>query len=849
MVVGEGSLSDAIGEEFLDITPDPRVLIALTRTPLAPIDALCELIDNGIDSFHDARLKGHPVVHPLVQVTLPGAAEVGRGEGVVRVQDNGLGQTASHVANALRAGYTSKNPFDTLGLFGMGFNIATGKLGRRTRLLTCRQEDDFGLEVTLDLVELTRTGEFKVPVHQVQKPVGFEHGTVVEVFSWWPDGDPNSGFVRKLAGMSRDFVRQQIGRRYSSILRASQSPVRIVINEKPSQVFEHCVWSPERFVERHGWGRIPATTPIEEVIFTSRRCNVDGTIVPLDTESCPECSRSDFKIVDERVHGWVGIQRFDAASEFGIDLIRNGRAIRVGEKQAFFTYVDEDTKKEEKEYPIDQIYGRIVGEIHLDHVPVDFQKQDFQRSSDEWRRVNEFLRGGSLIPSRWPQGQRNMTPVSRLFQGYRKVRNFGRADMYMGRYSTATGKAERIDRAVEREYYEKFLAREPGYYDDEKWWELVETANIPPIAQLPECPACGFQNLESAEVCEECGHVLKSKLCIACGEIIAQSAISCEHCGVSQVPEVREPWHCNVCGETNDTGAEICVRCSSVRGTPDPASQPALEAISKPSEALSLDPLSLRLADGSTTSAITVEARIADQPLRPAWESEPLPSMAFREAGIITMFIDPAHSMFQELGVRPESVVAYEVAQYLYDLHGNLIGRKEHSLSALASQVLKARWADELSETPEDVRASIVALFATIAEALVGNPRAGDFYGELEEGEQTALAQGMIAAGVDIAEAERLKNSGAYLRYVSPATVVNFFRRYPDSWFGGQVWTDALPTSEIGEIVAKGMREELVTKYLRCLEDCASYLRYQHPERLIIIRASAALDFLEAALA
>jgi hypothetical protein len=45
------------------------------------------------------------------------------------------------------------------------------------------------------------------------------------------------------------------------------------------------------------------------------------------------------------------------------------------------------------------------------------------------------------------------------------------------------------------------------------------------------------------------------------------------------------------------------------------------------------------------------------------------------------------------------------------------------------------------------------------------------------------------------------------------------------------------------------MREELVTKYMRCLEDCASYLRYQHPERLIIIRARAALDFLEAALA
>ena len=50
-------------------------------------------------------------------------------------------------------------------------------------------------------------------------------------------------------------------------------------------------------------------------------------------------------------------EKFDDASEFGIDLIRNGRAIRVGEKNAFFTYVDETTKREEKEYAINRSTG------------------------------------------------------------------------------------------------------------------------------------------------------------------------------------------------------------------------------------------------------------------------------------------------------------------------------------------------------------------------------------------------------------------------------------------------------------------------------------------------------------
>ena len=33
------------------LNPTPRVLIVLTETAMKPIDALCELVDNSIDSF------------------------------------------------------------------------------------------------------------------------------------------------------------------------------------------------------------------------------------------------------------------------------------------------------------------------------------------------------------------------------------------------------------------------------------------------------------------------------------------------------------------------------------------------------------------------------------------------------------------------------------------------------------------------------------------------------------------------------------------------------------------------------------------------------------------------------
>ena len=42
-------------EVVLNLTPDPKVLIALTHTDIKPLDALCELIDNAIDSFSSAK--------------------------------------------------------------------------------------------------------------------------------------------------------------------------------------------------------------------------------------------------------------------------------------------------------------------------------------------------------------------------------------------------------------------------------------------------------------------------------------------------------------------------------------------------------------------------------------------------------------------------------------------------------------------------------------------------------------------------------------------------------------------------------------------------------------------------
>ncbi|WP_405018424.1 ATP-binding protein [Kitasatospora sp. NBC_00070] len=836
-----------MAHKLLDITPTPDVLVALTRTPISPLDALSELIDNAIDSFRAAETAGQSSPVRQVLIDIPGNAEVGRDEGLVRVRDTGAGLSEEQIADAMRAGFSNKNHYDTLGLFGMGFNIATGKLGRVTRVVSARRDDDYAVEVVLDLPRLIQDRKFTVTAERRDKPQGLEHGTVVEVRGWWPAGDANSGFIRDLAKIPKNTLRDRIGRRYATLLRGEcGEPVHINVNGVRCQPFEHCTWSTQRYVTRQAHGNISARVEFDEVIDQSRRCLQDGTEFGA-AEYCLRCGGGESREIRHRIRGWVGIQRFDDQDDFGIDLIRNGRAIRVAEKEAFFQYTDQATGRPEREYPIDQQYGRIVGEVHLDQVPVDFQKQDFQKATTEWQAAMAYLRGGSLLPTKWEEGIPNSSHVSQLFQGYRKVRNIGRGDMYMGHYDVAKGKAARIPRDVEREYYRRFLNREVGYYDDAKWWELVETAGEPPIEALPECPECGFQNPRDAETCSGCEFVLDSKPCrnTDCQKPIQRSAVSCQHCGTSQVTKIEMPWACAFCSTANKAGEERCSVCNSVKGSPHPASSEALEPASEERPGLSVSRLVIALANGKPTDPLDIEVRSVMRPIAAAHGHEPVPLVTNSKPGHMTVYADLTHPAFTDMGLRPEYLIASEAAQYLHALHANLRGQRAHTIATLTSEILKQGWGESVAENADTVRTQIKDLFSQITEKVATVPRAEDFYDELDETQQRSMAESMIKSGVDLSELSRLKKTGGYLRFCDKDTLASFFNRHPGGWFGGQVWSDGWPeAADVGPIVAEKLREELHLKYLRCLEDCASYLRYEQPERLLVVRASAAAEFL-----
>lgn len=832
----------------VDLTPDPQVLIALTHTPLQPLDALCELIDNSLDSFANAKLSGAPVAHPLVLIELPGANEVSRGEGILRVRDNGPGLSVEMAEKALRAGFSNKRNPDDLGLFGMGFNIASGKLGRRTRFVTARKQDSHALEVVVDLVDMQAKSSYLAPVQKIPKPPEFTSGTIVEVTGWWAEGNPNNGFIKKLAQYPKATVRDEIGRRYSTRLRQEESAVRIKVNNEACEAFEHCVWAASRSLERRGHGKIPALFEFNDVIALQRRCAECDAQVFGEEAICPNCKSGHLRTVEERVRGWVGIQRFDDDTYFGIDLIRNGRAIKVWEKTAFFDYVDE-LKRVTKDYPIDTQFGRIVGEVHLNHVPVDFLKQDFQRSSPEWQRAMTFMRGDSSLQPNQPGADKNKSPIFKLFQGYRRVRNPGTADMYMGVWDPASKKPKRVSRDIEKDYYGKFRQRLPGFYDDLEWWRLVEQADHPPMEELFDCPSCNAQVVKSTEECEVCGEILIGKSCIneECGAKLPKSAVSCGQCGTSQIPEIDEPWACEVCDAANEEERERCSQCNNPRGTKKFGSREFLLENSDKDDDLSIWGTIVLLADG-TNVPVQLATYVTRQPILPRWGGPSVPLLMFR-GETNEAFVDKAHPVFRSLGIPPEVLLSAEVAQTLYTSHGSLITnhRAFHSISVLTSDLLKVRWSQALEDSPEQVQEDIKRLFNLIRERLplIAHSRAPDVFDELTDAQKKSLVENLLSRGYDIAKLGEMKESGKFLTAIDDGAVLDLFQRMPEWFFDGCVW--AVPYAappEFSEGLLEDHRARVRATYGNCLQDCASFSNYHSQEPLLTSRARAAVDFL-----
>jgi hypothetical protein len=462
-----------MSQEF-DLTPDPRVLQMLGEINLPQWRCLAELIDNSIDGFVHAVRSSAPIDAPEIGVALPMADKE---NARVTIKDNGPGMSFESLENAVRAGWSGNDPLSNLGLFGMGFNIATARLGLVTEVWTSRAGDPEEVGVRIDLDELRTTRSFKVPRQTRAKPDHNAHGTTIVISRLKPD---QRAYLAR--GNNQKTMRKHLARAYSALLGQSEAgTIRLMVGGTRLSPRRHCVWGEDRTVSFPDGTIARAVEHIDIKLAPRRYCTHCMRTLAAAEETCPTGSPSCHVVeAERRIHGWIGLQRYLHNTEFGLDFIRNGRKIEITNKD-LFEWSDGDTS--EVEYPTDDQRGRgrFVGEIHIDHCRVSYTKDRFERDDPAWSEMVRAVRGeGPLRPivakQRGYGG--NDSPLYRLYQAFRRSSPQGKNGLW-----SRVLVVKNNDRA--QQMADLFEEGDADYLTDERWWQLVLEQDKEVLGEAP----------------------------------------------------------------------------------------------------------------------------------------------------------------------------------------------------------------------------------------------------------------------------------------------------------------------------------------------------------------------------
>lgn len=459
--------------ENFNLTPSPALLDLLGKIPFKGWQCVAELIDNSIDAIINNRntLQDYQKV---IAVSIPTKSKILNNEPLI-IEDWGVGMNELQLENAVKAGFSSKNTNSNLGLFGMGFNVATSRLANTVQIWTSTLEMAEEIGVCIDLREMKKSGSFFRPkVTRLKRP-DKKSGTRVEIFDYKPD----SYNLLKPQDIYRELNRAYSERIFNDL------GIKIYVNEQELKPFTFCVWDASRTV-KHKYDDIPAVIEIDEYINEEMFCEncffwLGETFETSLSIECPHC-HSQGSITKKTIYvkGWVGIQRYSDSDHYGIDISRNGRILSKLDK-SFFSWENEKGKDDSRfnpEYPRDTTYagGRIVGQIEANFVIPKYTKDDFERDDKNWRKVVNFLRGEMPLQPDLANSfgfkQPNKSPIGLLFNAYRKINTPGSKTLVFAREN---GSADHI---TSKTWAQKFYEGDPDYLSDIKWWEAVLKADL-----------------------------------------------------------------------------------------------------------------------------------------------------------------------------------------------------------------------------------------------------------------------------------------------------------------------------------------------------------------------------------
>ena len=716
-----------------DLTPSPRVLQILGEISLDQWKCLAELIDNSVDAFINARREGAKVESPAVVITLP---TQDKEDASVTVRDNGSGMSLEQLERAVKAGWSGNNPIDSLGLFGMGFNIATARLGMVTEVYTTRAGDNEWTGLRIDLHELRRTQTYQTPRLSRPKLDPSVHGTEIKILRL--KADQRVYFSK---GSNHSKIRQQLARVYSPLLLSRDSSFSLQINSQNIQAKRPCHWGPDRFVLGGDGKPIHAVETFDYDLPLRRYCVT--CMLPFAGENgCPtagpECKTIELK---RRLHGWVGLQRYVHEEDFGLNIVRNGRVIEVGNKDLF---VWNGGERPEREYPIDdpRNRGRFIGEVHLDHCRVSYTKDRFERDDTSWSEMVTLIRGdGPLQPQKAKASgfEPQNAPLYRLYQAFRRSSPHGKT----ARWSRILA-VKNNDRAIEMA--DLFHKGDPEYQTDEKWYELIEDedrgvvgATVDPTGSSALSPGVPYGFLDE---------------------------------GTS--PSVIE----------SDKKARQTPAVYSAAPVPPRQKLHKLSRIYK-------HPL---LKVEFNVEAFMVAPNDPDLPPKSPWALK----MEDPATRTFLFLFDPDHSIFRSVTMTASDAVLVELAFKTYEFAREAIPGSAIFATILSD--LRCAYAEDSRLDSKSIIAFADKALREIAQSIAARADATLFktlFDEMPLAAQEKIRRNIASTG--LSSAKLAIDSGEFLTYAGLGDIRQFVRSHPEQFFDGNFWAQPYATLEYGD--------------------------------------------------
>ena len=772
-----------------DITPSPRVLPMLGEINIHQWRCIAELVDNSVDGFLNESRNGNDVSDAKVDVHLPTSdAEAA----TLRVMDNGPGMTPDQLENAVSAGWSGNSPIDNLGLFGMGFNVATARLGSVTEVWTTRRGETkwHGLEIDFD--ELRQQKHFRTEHKVLPKLDPEQHGTEITVKRLKPE---QRKWLAK--GSNQSNVRKRLAQAYSSMLQEHGTPIGfgLYVNQKRVEPLRHCVWDQSRKITNPSGTDIHAVIPINDSLPERPYCtNCMGWLTsPADDDNCSMCGAEGSLVTRERrVSGWIGIQRYLHEKDFGIDFIRNGRKIEIGNKD-IFTWIDEEKEIEDREYPIDDPRGRgrIVGEIHIDHCRVNYSKDRFDRADPSWKAMVQVLRGdGPIRPAKARSlgYESNNSPLALLFSAFRRSNIKSKTAGGYGRLLIVKENAEAIEMA---KYFHKGAHE---YQGDEKWWELVEKAD--------------------------------EEALYAVGSGISPS-------GTSQLPPGL------IGSGSGDNDAD------SSQGSDSSDSSSGKTA----PERIELTALSKIYRDDEADTRWDVKVFEVDSEDPELDDGAPWAlTMGDVSTKTYHFLFDPMHPIFQSITMKPRDALLAHLSFMAADQMRQTGSQVD--FSKILSSFRENHCGEEaldLKSLPADAYSVLSDVAHGLASSCPDHEKASLFR-ELSIGEQTKVMRALASKG--IRQPAETTSDGSFLTLAPFEILQSVVERKPELCFDGNIWSDPYDSIDFKDPeITQEAREAVLSYYLALISD-AVWLNRQEVDslsnihRIKIIRAVMSIQLL-----